>query len=109
MNDLLDAAKAVIDAEDIPTRCNAISKLRAAVDRAEKQEGVGFEEWWDKNADLKYKFVPIGQAKQLWNDATTAATQAERERIKSLIADIGTSGRNECWDCCETILEKIDE
>lgn len=44
-----------------------------------------------------------------WTEGHKAGRDAEKERITSLIADIGTSGRNECWDCCETILEKIDE
>ena len=81
MNELLQAAKAVIerwDAHHVVVDGTLIADLRAAVERADKQEAVGFEEWWDANADLKYKFVPIGQAKQLW----TAAQQAERERIK---------------------------
>lgn len=106
MNELLQAAKAVIDADDIPTRCNAISKLRAAVDRAEKQDAVGFDEWWDANADLKYKFVPIGQAKQLW----TAAQQAERERLKEIIKQFSSecSEDGEWVRCCNELLEKID-
>jgi hypothetical protein len=53
MSDLLEAAKAVIDSWDSPKRevfqslGERFVKLRAAVERAEKQEAVGFREWWD--------------------------------------------------------------
>ena len=104
MNELITAAKAVI--EDLGFLSDAsIDGLRAAVERAEKQEDVGFEEWLSTH---NYAY-PADQWVEFGRHAWTAAQQAERERIKSLIADIGTSGRNECWDCCETILEKIDE
>lgn len=128
MSELLQAAKAVIDLYDYTgplDECEAINRLIAAVDRAEKQKYTGFEEWWDKNADLKYKFVPIGQAKQLWNAASTAAQQAERERCAILCERLpygsGLAGKTyaealrgvghggELAAGTDTNLEKIDD
>ena len=111
MNELIEAAKAVIDLYDYTgteEECEAVNRLSDAVERAEKQEAVGFNEY------MKTTFGFTGSDGQIYSMPTykklwIAAQQAERERIKSLIADIGTSGKNECWDCCETILEKIDE
>lgn len=106
MSELIEAAKAVIEKWDLikPDQVPAyIKELHAAVERAEKQEPIGFKRWCQLNAVFAPNYV------QWFESAWTAAQQAEQERIKSLIADIGTSGRNECWDCCETILEKIDE
>ena len=62
-----------------------------------------FDEWWDQNADLKFQFVPIGQAKQLWCAATIAAQRDERKRIIAILEDAGTYCS---WD---KIMEAIDQ
>lgn len=100
MKDLIEAAKAVIYDWDKYQNVHheSVAMLSAAVERAEKPP-AGFEEWWDKYADLKYKFVPIGQLRQLWQ----AAQQAERERIRAIIRDV-TGG----FGNCDRLMERID-
>ena len=53
MNELLAAAKAVIDLYDYTgtvEECEAVNRLIAAVERAEKQEAVGFDGDTEDNA-----------------------------------------------------------
>lgn len=91
MNDLIEAAKAVIarwERSPLPIDRLTMGDLCAAVERAESDKV-------DRDDDL-FAVCMYG-------------ARTERERIKNLIATIGTSGKNECWDCCEKILEKIDE
>ena len=102
MNELIRAAKAVI-AEWDDRQVVGDRKLRAAVERAEKQEAVGFEEWWNEH-------VAFDEPHRKANDRKTwiAATQAERERIKDIIKTVGVQCDNGTWVKCETIMEKID-
>lgn len=106
MNELLDAAKSVIDDWDSGDRWCAIAHLRAAVDRAEKQEAVGFDWWWQRQGP-KYCWDSYAEtARAAW----TAAQQAERERIKAIIKAVGVQGNSDSWfAACDTILEKLDD
>ena len=83
MSELLQAAQAVIDEWNSGMPHDGVSEeaedaLRAAVDRVEKQDAVGFREWWDEH-------VGYGEPHRLANDRKvwTAAQQAERERIRA--------------------------
>lgn len=83
MNDLITAAKAVIESWD---NCSdrfslgiEVDNLRAAVERAEKRDAVGFDEWWETNTVGFWK-----DARYIW----TAAQQAERERLRQRVAEI---------------------
>jgi predicted oxidoreductase len=99
MSSLLKAAKAVIDAKYFPQQRAAINALQAAVERAEKQEDVWFEEWISRNSG---RFV---SPPEVW----TAAQQAERERIRDIIKAVGVQGEHDKWfDACDAIMEKID-
>lgn len=82
MNELLQAAKAVIDATSTGDRWCAIANLKSAVERAEKQETVGFAEWWGRNK--KYCETPF-----LVYNCWTAAQQAERERCREIVITMG--------------------
>lgn len=98
MKELLEAAKAVIDNWDKHWPLDKLlNDLKSAVERADNPP-ADYNEWTSKNSGK------VLSAHEVW----TAAQQADRERIKDIIAAIGVSGKNECWDCCETILEKID-
>ena len=48
-DELLQAAKAAIDCWDDPGEPAVmhVEKLRASVERAEKQGAVGFDDWWE--------------------------------------------------------------
>ena len=101
MNDLVKAARDALELiEKIDTAIystdEVVGKLRAAVELAEKQEAVGFDEWFEKQ--LKYPTF-----EQTWN----AAQQAERERIKDVIAEL--LDPKDPWIHYLTLLEKIDE
>lgn len=78
MNDLLQAAKAVIAEWDYYGNVywEKIKTLRDAVERAEEQEAVGFEDWWRTADHIDGEIT----ADRVW----IAAQQAERERIKDL-------------------------
>ena len=82
MSELIEAAKAVI-AEWDERLVVGDRNLRAAVERAEKQEAVGFYEWlktWHKTN--RYEGRPLAPSeKTIW----TAAQQAERERIRARV------------------------
>lgn len=82
MNELLQAAKAVIDADFVSQQRVAIENLRAAVERAEKQEAMGFGEWWYSN---DYGNYGIHHAQLAW----IAAQQAERERCREIVITMG--------------------
>lgn len=107
MSELLQAAKAVIEYWDAEATNNlqneVIDNLRAAVDRAEKQEAVGFEEWWVTPNGCLNKY----ECETAW----TAGQQAERERIKTIIKRFSSecSEDGEWVRCCNELLEKIDE
>lgn len=105
MNELLQAAKAVIESWDriwIVGTDVKIKKLRAAVERAENPP-AGFEEWWSFQG-----FYPVSKkyAKELWQ----AAQQAERERIRDIINSVlDVNGRDDDWYvACNLIMERID-
>lgn len=88
MNELLQAAKAVIDEWDVAGQLGQVdvNYLRAAVERAEKQEAkpwtkpipTDFKEWWETYALNKYG---MGPAYHAWS----AGQQAERERILDIL------------------------
>ena len=86
MSELLQAAKAVIDATDIGDRWRAIVHLRTAVDRAEKQEAVGFDEFLETKypVQLLTKY-DINYLKEAW----TTAQLAERERCREIVITMG--------------------
>lgn len=103
MNELITAAKGVIESWDHgrPIQIR-LKNLRAAVERAEKQNVTDFEEWW---LDQELSDCNRGAAKIVW----TAAQQDERKRIKDIIATLGVSGIHDMWfDCCDRLMEKID-
>ena len=110
MNELIEAAKAVIEMWDNspPVEwCQRRAALRAAVERAEKQEAKpwtrpipsDFKEWWETYALIKYG---MGPAYHAWS----AGQQAERERIKDIIYDY-RDVFSEGGLCL--IVEKIDD
>lgn len=72
MKDLVDAAKAVIEATDILDRWCAIDNLQAAVEQVEKPP-TNFVDWF-----------ALRQSKRpTYFEAWQAAQQAERERIRA--------------------------
>lgn len=78
MNELLEAAKAVIERWDSGRGIwDAISDLRAAVERADKPP-ADFMVWWKTFPLNTYGIVPAFHG---WE----AGQQAERERIKEII------------------------
>lgn len=84
MSELIDAAKAVIDLYDYTgplDECEAINRLIAAVERAEKPP-AGFRDWWESDERGWYG-IEIGAA------AWAAAQQAERERIRARVMMLG--------------------
>ena len=113
MSELLQAAKAAISAMDtlhvqVPWVRPVFEQLRAAVERVEKQEVAGFEDWWG-HQDTWHCYK--NAARKSW----TAAQQAERERIKAIINGVDVHSN---WDSGvlstlrrmqDMILEKIDE
>ena len=110
MNDLLKAAKDVIECFDTPKRyysdrhfADTMQLLRDAVERSEKQEATGFIEWAQNNILLCDPEEPdevyIGVS--VW----TAAQQAERERIKNIVRK---AIPKKMWVYEQVILEKID-
>ena len=103
MSELLAAAKAVIEAADTGDRWCAIANLSAAVERAEKQEAVGFDEWFPTSG---WNPECVEYILEVWQ----AAQHAERERIKKIVEAVGVQGEHDQWfDACDTIMEKIDE
>lgn len=85
------------DPETLPI----VAELRAAVERAEKQEAVGFEEWWGQQNEWHcYKDV----ARKAW----TAAQQAERMRIKDLLKQSSDWFEDDQMAQANWLLEKID-
>lgn len=110
-NELLQAAKAVIDDLDNPRVCNVRYKahqaLRAAVERAEKQEAVGFDWWLSEHTKELMTWDVASFARLVW----LAAQQAERERITKIVESVSHLGKGYIgsWtDCCDTIMERID-
>lgn len=93
MNELINAAKAVIDdwnsdADNYPND-EVIVNLCAAVERAENPADFGFVEWF-KRFFLKHS--PSDRqalAAQAWAWATEYATQAERERCREIVITMG--------------------
>lgn len=102
MSELLDAAKAVIYDwdKDQEVHCESVHMLCAAVERAEKQESVGFDEYWESVDHYRY-------CECCAKDAWTAAQKAERERIIEII--VGLLTENGPWIHFSTLKEKIDE
>ena len=92
MNELLDAAKAVIEAANTGDRWCAIANLKTAVERAENPQ-TDFDKWWEQTEIWPSEYTAAASA---W----TAAQQAERERIKSII---------ESMDVPWWLVEKIDD
>lgn len=101
MNDLITAAKAVIEMWDQSPpieHCQRRATLRDAVERAEKPS-VDFMEWWKTFPLNTYGIVPAFHG---WE----AGQQAEREKIKDIIKGQASGG----WvRCCNQILEMIDD
>jgi hypothetical protein len=83
MNELIDAAKAVCDQYDYTgtvEECEAVNRLYAAVERAEKQD-ANFEEWFVKNYKGVFDLAIYESIKAAW----ITAKQGERGRIKQII------------------------
>lgn len=102
MNELLDAAKAVIEMWDQSPpieHCQRRATLRDAVEQAEKPSD-DFMKWWRDSYPInKFGIVPAFHGWQ-------AGQQAERERIKEIVKNHASGG----WvRCCTKILEKIDD
>ena len=112
MNELIDAAKAVIQRwetplwKDAPPTAEYIYRLRDAVERAEKQEAVGFEEWWKSQHIQDY---PWGERKNSSMKAWTAAQLAERERIKDLFRQSSDWFEDDQMAQAKWLMEKIDD
>lgn len=102
MNDLITSAKAVIECWDDPKEPAVmhVDNLRAAVERAEKQETVGFDEWFPTSG---WNPECVEYILEVWQ----AAQQAERERIKKMIGDM--IDQDDPWIHYSTLLEKIDD
>lgn len=104
MSELLASAKAVIEDLDNPRVFNVRDvteqQLRAAVEQAEKQEAMGFDEWWKDHGNGGYH-----DSLEAW----AAAQQAERERIKNVIAELLEPADRDPWIHYSTLLEKIDD
>lgn len=97
MSALIEAAKAVI-AEWDNQQVVGDRKLRAAVERAEKQE-VDFVKWWERTYGGK-------TCRAFAEDSWKTAQQAERERIKKMIDDM--IDQDDPWIHFSTLLEIID-
>ena len=84
MNELIDAAKAVIDIWQnqgiFHVSSDHMTRLRAAVERAEEPP-AGFDEWLSTHNSA----YPADEWVEFGRDAYKAAQQAERERIKEII------------------------
>jgi hypothetical protein len=88
MSDLLEAAKAVCDQYDYTgtvEECEAVNRLIAAVERAEKQEAVGYDDWLNAH-DVCY---PLDRIDEFAEAAWIAAQQAERERCRKIVIAMG--------------------
>ena len=105
MNELLAAAKAVIDrwdAHHVVVDGTLIADLRAAVERAEKPSD-DFMKWWRDSYPInKFGIVPAFHGWQ-------AGQQAERERIKDLLGQSSDWFENDQMAQANWLLEKIDE
>lgn len=111
MSELLRAAKAVIEATDAGYRWCAIANLRAAVERAERQEPVRLSDGEIRRIAESFRENPdrekfIGFARAIEQEAWTAAQQAERGRIKDIVAEL--LDPEDPWIHYSTLLEKID-
>lgn len=91
MSELLDAAKAVIDATDTGDRWCAIANLKTAVERAEKQEAESikfderFHQWFIGHRKMLFELGTYDCAEMAW----IAAQQAERERCREIVITMG--------------------
>ena len=87
MNDLLVAAKAVIECWDDPKEPAVmhVDNLRAAVERAEDPPAY-FMEWWET---FPLKTDDVVPAVHAWEAGFTAAQQAERERCREIVITMG--------------------
>ena len=105
MNELLQAAKAVIEATDTGDRWCAIANLSAAVERAEKQEAA-VQIWYRKHWEAMEHKSRAWLSWEVWQ----AAQQAERERIKAVIRQFSAecSEDGEWVMCCDELLENIE-
>lgn len=101
MNELIEAAQAVIDATDTGDRWCAIAHLRAAVERAEKQEAVGFNEWFE---NLYHSEAHRGCTRLAW----LAAQQALRDQIKEMLRQSSDWFEDDQMAQAKWLMEKID-
>lgn len=99
MQELIAAAKAVIDCWDIqepwkvgrPHMMSKIETLRAAVERAEKKEveSIKFDElfhqWFIEHRKMLFEAGTYDCAETAWQ----AAQQAERERCREIVITMG--------------------
>ena len=106
MNELIKAAKAVIDQYDYTgtvEEAEAVNWLVDAVERAENPP-TDFDKWWAQTEIWPSEYTAAASA---W----IAAQQAERGRIKEIInmflAECSEDG--EWVNCCNELLEKIDD
>ena len=104
MSELLQAAKTMVEWFESTTKEDApVDDLRAAVERAEKQDVAEFEEWWGQTEIWPSEYTAAASA---W----IAAQLAERERIKDIVDTIGVQGEHDAWfDACVKIMEAIDD
>ena len=108
MNELLQAAKAVIDRWDNYSTImdsRVIHDLRAAVERAVKPPAY-FDEWMANNSTSEMRSADRVDLFGIWY----AAQHAERERIRGEIETLKSncSDDGEWRECCNEILEMID-
>jgi len=114
MNRLIEAAKAVIadfnyDEDDYPND-QVIANLRAAVERAEKQEAESikfderFHHWFIGHRKMLFELGTYDCAEMAW----TAAQQAERMRIKDLLKQSSDWFEDDQMAQANWLLEKID-
>ena len=84
MNELITAAKAVIYDWDKyqNVQHESVNMLSAAVERAEKQEAVGFDEWFPTSG---WNPECVEYILEVWQ----AAQQAERERCREIVITMG--------------------
>ena len=85
MSELLQAAKAVIDNWACVSHARLgyyVEELSDAVERAEKQEAVGFDEWFPTSG---WNPECVEYILEVWQ----AAQQAERERCREIVITMG--------------------
>ena len=88
MSELIEAAKAVIDAADTGDRWCAIANLKSAVEQAESDDEIDRENEEAMNIYL-------------------SGVMAERERFKEIIGEL--LDPEDPWIHYSTLLEKIDD